>query len=92
MNLAMKCLHRSFAIFRASLRSMPTLETIEEVYDIDEDIDVYDMDVYDMDVYDMEVYDMEPIGEPPELHFDNKDWIHWQSSDWGQWTDIEYVN
>ena len=77
MNLAM-CLHRSFAIFRASLRSMPTLETIEE-------------EVYDMDVYDMEVYDMEPTGEP-EIHFDNKDWIHWQSSDWGQWTDIEYNN
>ena len=33
MKCAMKC-HRSFAIFRASLRSMPTLETIEEeVYD-----------------------------------------------------------
>jgi len=29
MNCAMKC-HRSFVIFRASLRSMPTLETIEE--------------------------------------------------------------
>ena len=74
MNCAMKCLHRSFAIFRASLRSMPTLETIEE------------------EIYDMDVYDMEPTGEPPELHFDNKDWIHWQSSDWGQWTDIEYMN
>ena len=37
MNCAMKCAmkcHRSFAIFRASLRSMPTLETIEEeIYD-----------------------------------------------------------
>jgi hypothetical protein len=66
-----KC-HRSFAIFRASLRSMPILETIEEVYE---------------DNY--EVYDMEPLGEPPEIYFNNV-WKHWQSSDWGQWTDIEY--
>jgi len=51
---------------------MPTLETIEEVYE----------DVYE------DVYDMEPIGEPPEIYFDNV-WKHWQS-DWGQWTDIEY--
>ena len=74
MNLAMKCLHRSFAIFRASLRSMPTLETIEEDYE----------DVYD--VYDMEPIGEPPYLSN---NFDNKDWIHWQSSDWGQWTDIE---
>ena len=67
MNYAMKC-HRSFAIFRASLRSMPTLETIDE-------------EIYDSGI--------EPIGEPPEIYFNNV-WKHWQSSDWGQWTDIEY--
>ena len=76
MNCAMKCLHRSFDIFRASLRSMPTLETIEEVYE-----EVYDMEPIGEppDLYDLN-------------NFDNKDWIHWQSSDWGQWTDIEYKN
>jgi len=50
------------------------------------------LETIEEEIYDMDVYDMEPTGEPPELHFDNKDWIHWQSSDWGQWTDIEYMN
>ena len=77
MNCAMKCLHRSFAIFRASLRSMPTLETIEEVYEVE--------DIYE------EVYDIEPLGESDVCDtIDNKYWNDWQTSDWGQWTDIEY--
>jgi hypothetical protein len=44
-----------------------------------------------LETIDEEIYDsgIEPIGEPPEIYFNNV-WKHWQSSDWGQWTDIEY--
>jgi hypothetical protein len=50
MNLVLNCLHRSFAGFRASLRSMPTLETIEEedsgIEEIDEP-EIWDTIEYD---------------------------------------------
>ena len=68
MNLAMKCLHRSFAIFRASLRSMPTLETIEEVYDIDEDIDVYDIEPIKPELY---------FDNKDWTHWQSSDWGQW---------------
>lgn len=47
MNCMKKCLHRSFAIFRASLRSMPTLETIVEEEPIGEPPDLWDLNNFD---------------------------------------------
>ena len=76
MNCMKNCLHRSFAIFRASLRSMPTLETIEEeVYDsgtepIGEPPDLWDTIEFD---------------EKDWTHWHAKE-------EWGQWTDIEYID
>jgi len=42
MNCMMNCLHRSFAVFRASLRSLPTLETIVEEEPLCEPPDLWD--------------------------------------------------
>ena len=68
MNCAMQCLHRSFAIFRANLRSMPTLETIEEVYE-----EVYDMEPIGEppDLYYLNNFDKDWI------HWQSSDWGQW---------------
>jgi hypothetical protein len=77
MNLMMNCLHRSFAIFRSSLRSMPTLETIEE-------------EVYESGVEPIgeppDLWDTIEFDEKDWTHWQEA------REEWGQWTDIEYID
>ena len=66
--------HRSYAVFRASLRSMPTLETIDEIYETDMEPLGEPPDLWE--TINFEEKDWTHWQEATE--------------EWGQWTDIEY--
>ena len=66
--------HRSYAVFRASLRSMPTLESIEETID-EEDMEPLGEPPDLWETINFEEKDWTHWQEATE--------------EWGQWTDID---